>query len=192
MGSNVRRIILLGPPGAGKGTQAEMICNKLSIPHISTGVILRAAVSSGTDLGQRVKEVLDRGDLVSDELVNEVVRERLGQSDCKGGYLLDGYPRTLPQAESLAVICGDLDQPITHVVEIEVPEKVLLERIEGRREEGQGRSDDTIEVARNRFQVYHEQTAPLSEYYASSGILNKVDGVGSVEVVLDRVMQALD
>ena len=187
----MHRIIILGPPGAGKGTQAIKLCNQLGLIHISTGEILRQAVESGSDLGKQVKSLLDDGILVPDELVVEVVVERLAQPDCvESGYLLDGFPRTIAQAEALSGWLEEQQTPTTAVLNLAVSEKVLLDRIQQRSKQ-QGRSDDSAEVAANRLRVYWEQTAPVAEYYRNQGDLQEVDGLGTIEEVYSRLEEAL-
>lgn len=186
------RIVLLGPPGAGKGTQAAEIVKKFGIPHISTGEILREQVASGSALGLKVKATLDAGELVLDEVIMEVVEERLKRSDCARGYLLDGVPRTVRQAEILADILNKTDTQLSAVVQITVPEQVLLERIRHRGlTSGSNRSDDTAAVAANRLQVYWAQTAPVASYYRERGALKEVDGVGTVQKVSERIFEAV-
>jgi adenylate kinase len=187
------RIVLLGPPGAGKGTQALLISKHLSIPHVSTGEILREQVALQSPLGLRVKATLDSGELVADDLIMEIVHERLGREDCAGGFLLDGIPRTLPQAEILDTILSREARPLTDVVQIAVPQQVLVDRIRvrGGVAAGAGRSDDASEVAAHRFQVYLTQTAPVAVHYREQGCLREVDGVGSVEEVFERICGAL-
>jgi adenylate kinase len=188
------RIVLLGPPGAGKGTQAVLISKHFNIPHISTGEILREQVALGSPLGLRVKAVLDAGELVADDLIMEIVRARLGREDCARGFLLDGIPRTLPQAEILDAILGRESTPLTDVVQIAVPQQVLIDRIRHRggvAGGGAGRSDDASEVAAHRFQVYLTQTAPVAIHYREQGNLHEVDGVGSVEDVFERIISIL-
>ena len=186
------RVILLGPPGAGKGTQGHVICNTLSISHIATGDILRQAVANQTSLGKKAKEFMDAGELVPDELVIDLMRERLSEDDCGGGFLLDGFPRTVEQAKSLTEMLTELDRSITHVIDLKVSEEVLLERILKRAQEGAARSDDTGEIAQNRLKVYWEQTSPVSAYYKDLGTYRGVDGLGAVEEVSQRVMMELD
>lgn len=185
------RIVLLGPPGAGKGTQAVLICKKYGIPHISTGDMLREAVASGSALGKTVKSVLDSGELVTDELVMQVVGDRLRREDCAGGYLLDGVPRTVNQAEILRDMLSGGGSALTRVVQLSVPEQVLLDRIRHRGGAG-ARTDDTAEVAAKRLQVYWTQTAPVAEFYRQEGLLAEVDGVGSVEEVSERIFNAVE
>lgn len=187
----MHRLILLGPPGAGKGTQAALLCQRLDIPHISTGDLLRSAVGNNTELGQRAKEYMDKGELVPDELVIAMIEERLQEPDCENGFLLDGFPRTVEQAEALTELLRRLEMPITKVVDLEVPEEVLMKRIQKRGEQGSGRSDDTTEVAANRLQVYWKQTAPVADYYRRLGKVSQVDGLGTVEEVLSRIEEEL-
>ncbi len=209
------RIILLGPPGAGKGTQAQFIKDKLGIPQISTGDMLRAAVSSGSELGQRVKAVMDSGALVSDEIIIDLVKERIVESDCANGFLFDGFPRTIPQAEAMQAAGVEIDA----VVEIQVADEELVTRITGRRvHPGSGRvyhvvynppqvadqddetgepllqrEDDTEATVRERLAVYKEQTAPLIEYYSAQTDLSyvRVNGEGNVESIQGDIANAL-
>lgn len=185
------RVIFLGPPGAGKGTQAALICQRGAIPHVSTGEMMRAAVGSGSPLGQKVKKFLDAGELVPDAVVIDVIRDRLGKADCKKGFLLDGFPRTVEQAQALSKLLAELNMPITHVLELKVPDSVLLERVRKRGEQGSGRSDDTEEVVAKRLQVYWKQTAPVTQYYKSVGAVREVDGLGTVEEVQARIAAIL-
>ena len=180
-----RHILLLGPPGSGKGTQADLLCKALGIPHISTGVMLRDHVTRGTDLGKRAKAIMDVGDLVSDEIVVGMVRERLAESDAVCGYLLDGFPRTLPQAEALDTVVGT--DALDAIVVLEVAESELVARALAR-----GRSDDTAETVANRFAVYRGQTEPLIDFYRKTGrTVVAVDGVGEITDVLSRVVTVL-
>jgi adenylate kinase len=179
------RLVLVGPPGAGKGTQAVALSQRLSIPHISTGDLFRAHVAEQTPLGEEAKRYLDSGELVPDSVTNEMVRERLAESDTKAGFLLDGFPRNTKQAEVLGEMLAESDGRIDAVIQLDVPEDVLVERLLGR-----GRTDDTEEVIRRRQQVYQSETAPLLDYY--SAILVKVDGVGEVDEVSTRIVNALD
>lgn len=185
------RIVLLGPPGAGKGTQAVLLSKELRIPHISTGEMLREAVASGSALGQKVKGILDSGELVPDAVVIDVVKERLGRADCAPGFLLDGFPRTVEQARALSVVLKDLGRDLTHVIDIAVPEAVLMERIKGRGQAGSGRTDDSAEVAARRLEVYRVQTAPVAGFYGQAGQLTVVDGLGSIEDVSSRLRAVL-
>ena len=180
------KVVLLGPPGAGKGTQAQLLSARLGVPAISTGDMLREAVAAGSELGRRVQGVMAAGGLVDDELMAEVVRERLTQGDAAHGYLLDGYPRTLPQAETLAGILADADQELDAVVMVDVPEEELVRRALLR-----GRADDAAEVVRERQRVYREKTAPLIGYYRERGLLREIDGNRPVEEVTARMFSAL-
>jgi adenylate kinase len=184
------QIVLLGPPGAGKGTQAAKISAQFSIPHISTGEMLRQQVASGSPLGKRVKSILDSGELVTDDIIMQVVEARLSQPDCARGFLLDGIPRTVGQAENLGQLLLKMGSPKLRVLQINVPDNVLLERIQLRQGES-SRSDDTAEVAAKRLQVYWEQTAPVANYYEHLAALVKLDGVGAVEEVFQRIVKAL-
>lgn len=183
------RLVLLGPPGAGKGTQAVLICQKKKIPHIATGNIMREAVGTGTPLGKKVKDYLDLGALVPDDLVIELMRGRLTLPDCNGGFLLDGFPRTVEQARALDKLLAELKTPLSSILELTVPEEVLIDRIKKRGEAGSGRSDDTVEVATKRLQVYRELTAPVSDYYRQRGGLVEIDGLGSIDEVSVRLLQ---
>jgi adenylate kinase len=184
------RLVLFGPPGAGKGTQAVRIAEHYAIPHISTGDIFRANVKGETELGREAKGYMDRGELVPDEVVNSMVADRLGRSDCAGGFLLDGYPRTVPQAETLDGFLADTGSPLDAVISLEVPEDELFQRLLKRAEE-EGREDDTPEVVRNRLKVYTAETAPLEAWYRERGVLRSVDGVGSVEEITGRIREVL-
>ena len=215
------RLILLGGPGAGKGTQAAFICERYKIPQISTGDMLRAAVKAGTPLGLAAKAVMDRGDLVSDDIIIGLVKERIRQPDCKNGFLFDGFPRTIPQAEAMKTSGVDLD----YVVEVYVPDATIIERMSGRRvhvasgrtyhikfnppkvagkddatgEDLVQRKDDEEATVRNRLEVYHSQTEPLVDYYkqwAATGDKRapkyiRIDGIGTVDEVRDRGFAAL-
>lgn len=183
----MKRIILLGPPGAGKGTQADILCQNQQIPHISTGDILRGAIAHETALGKKAKTFMDKGHLVPDDLIIDLIHERLGEDDCENGFLLDGFPRTVEQAEALDTLLESMDAKLTNVIDIEVPDNVIIERIKSRAEEGSGRADDNEEVAAKRLKVYWEQTAPVSHYYESKGLLQKIDGLGTVEEVTQRI-----
>jgi len=215
------RLILLGGPGAGKGTQATFITQRYGIPQISTGDMLRAAVKAGTPLGVAAKKIMDRGELVSDDIIIGLVKERIQKDDCQSGFLFDGFPRTIPQAEAVAEALADIE----HVVEIVVPDALIVERMSGRRthlpsgrtyhikynppkvkmkddvtgEPLVQRDDDKEETVKKRLKIYHQQTEPLVSYYAewaSSGdehapALHRIDGVGTVEEVRDRIFAAL-
>ena len=181
-------IILLGPPGSGKGTQANFIQSKLSIPHLSTGDILRQSVKNETDLGNKVKNIMAKGELVSDDLVLDVIKERVSQSDCNLGFILDGYPRNITQAESLNIVLKDIDRNIDRILFLDVDFEVLESRIESRSKENneEKRADDTSEVLIKRLEEYKIQTAPLGEYYSNNKKFKKINGMKSIsEVSLD-------
>lgn len=184
------RIVLLGAPGSGKGTQAVRLVEKLKLPHISTGDLLRRAVEAGTELGRKAKMVIDRGELVSDDIMLGLITQRLSSDDAKNGFILDGYPRNITQAKALDEILERQGQAMVEVLHIDVDADVLMQRIAGRAAE-EGRSDDSEEVVRNRLRVYAEQTAPLVEYYAGKGILSRVLGEGTAEEVFQRIMSVL-
>jgi adenylate kinase len=211
------RIVLVGPPGAGKGTQAQFIASHLSIPKISTGDIFRANVSGNTPLGQKAKEYMDRGDLVPDEVTIAMVRDRLSEDDAQGGFLLDGFPRNVPQAETLKKILAEMDRKLDLVLELVVDDDEVVRRLSGRRTcrrcgriwhvafdpptkdgvcdvcggELFQRDDDREETIRHRLEVYQEQTAPLASFYADEGILVGLDATGPVEEVTERALAAL-
>ena len=183
------RLLIMGPPGAGKGTQAAVISQRLGIPHISTGDLFRANLSEGTALGQEAKKYMDAGEYVPDSVTNGMVRSRLAEDDAKAGFLLDGYPRTVQQVAELdGMLSGS---SLDKVIELTADTDEVVRRLLGRAAE-QGRADDTEEVIRRRLEVYEEQTAPLTELYASRGILVGVDGLGQVDDVTDRIMAALE
>jgi adenylate kinase len=184
------RLVLLGPPGAGKGTQAAHIVREFGIPHVSTGDILRRNVSEQTDLGMEAKAYMDRGELVPDDVVNGMVTDRLAQPDAEEGFLLDGFPRNVPQAEVLESTLEERKQPLDAVVRFSVPEEELLARIEGRRE-AEGRTDDDAEVIRKRLVEYRSKTAPLETYYDARGLLRDVQAVGTIDEVADRTLSLL-
>ena len=203
-------IIFLGPPGAGKGTQAQRICDALNIPQISTGDILRRAIKDGTETGLKAKSFIDAGKLVPDEVIIDIVKERLAMDDCKGGYILDGFPRTVPQAEALSTFAN-----IDSVIELAVDDQVLVNRLSGRRacpkcgatyhismlngkttcekcgEELIQRSDDKAETVLNRLEVYHAQTAPLINYYGQKGLLKTIPGDQDIDGIFTAIMNAL-
>ena len=190
------RIVMLGPPGAGKGTQAELLCSTKSIPHISTGVMLREAVERGNDLGQQVKSYLDKGTLAPDSLMIDLIRERLGQSDCENGFLLDGFPRTVAQAEALDALLESKQTSLDCVIELAVDEAILLSRIEKRAAEtlekgGVIRADDNAEAFKKRLHSYKDLTMPLSDYYKDKGILKTVDGMQSIDQVTASIESIL-
>ncbi len=186
------RLILLGPPGAGKGTQAQRLVSKYSIVQLSTGDMLRAAVAAGTPVGKRAQEIMARGDLVPDDVMVEIIADRLKQADVTNGFILDGFPRTVAQAEALDGLLEKLDLKLDAVVEMTVDEEELIARIVNRaKETGGARAEDNAETARKRFAVYLKQTAPVSNYYEKKGMLSKVDGMGSVEEVAAAIEAAL-
>ncbi|TDO09797.1 MULTISPECIES: adenylate kinase [Halomonas] len=216
------RLILLGAPGAGKGTQAQFICERYNIPQISTGDMLRAAVKEGSELGLKAKEIMNSGGLVSDDIIIALVKERISQPDCANGFLFDGFPRTIPQAQAMK----DAEVKIDHVLEIAVDDEEIVKRLAGRRvhpgsgrvyhleyqppkEEGKDdvtgeplvqREDDRESTVRNRLAVYHEQTAPLVDYYRqwakedpeTAPAYHRVEGVGSIDDITTRVIEALE
>ena len=170
-------IILFGPPGAGKGTQAEILKNDLKLAHLSTGDMLRAAVAAKTEVGLQAQSLMEAGKLVPDELITRVLAERIEAPDCANGFILDGFPRTLPQAQALNRMLAEKGTEIHAVIEIRVPDEVLVGRIEKRAAEtGGARADDNVETLKQRLAVYHEQTAPVLPYYADAGLLHVVDG----------------
>ncbi len=203
-------IIFLGPPGAGKGTHAQKICDALNIPQISTGDILRRAMKEGTETGKKAKSYIDAGQLVPDEVIIDIVKERLVMDDCRNGYILDGFPRTVPQAEAL-----DTFATINSVIELDVKDEELVNRLSGRRvclkcgatyhismlggkttcdkcgEELIQRNDDKAETVLNRLKVYHDQTAPLIGYYEQKGLLKKIDGAQGMEKTTQAILEAL-
>lgn len=180
------RLVLVGPPGAGKGTQAEFISAHFAIPHISTGDIFRANLSAGTPLGLEAKGYMDKGDLVPDSLTTAMVKDRLQQGDVANGFLLDGFPRTSGQAEALDGILREINTPLEVVLEMQADEDEIVGRLLAR-----GRSDDSEEVIRHRLKVYADQTAPIISYYKNSGILRTINGLGSVAEVTERAISAL-
>lgn len=183
-------VILFGPPGAGKGTQGERLSKAYGIPEISTGDILRAAVREGTALGKEAKSYMDRGALVPDAVMIGIVRDRLSREDTKHGFILDGFPRTLAQAEALAQALDIVGRSIEHVINIEVPEPELWQRLAGRRGI-EGRQDDSDEAIRHRLVVYRRDTAPLIEYYKQGRLLRTIDGVGTADEVFKRITAVL-
>jgi adenylate kinase len=189
------RVVLLGPPGAGKGTQAQIIAGQLGVPAISTGDIFRANVSGQTELGLKAKVYMDAGDLVPDEITVAMVKDRLAEADAKGGFLLDGFPRTIAQAVQLRESLHDLGHGLDRVLELVVDEDELVRRLSGRRMlvDGQWvqRDDDKPETVRHRLQVYREQTAPLSGFYEAEGLLTRIHAIGEIEEVTARAMAAL-
>jgi len=186
------RLVLLGPPGAGKGTQAERLVKQHGIVQLSTGDMLRAAVAAGTDVGKRAKEIMDRGDLVPDDVMVDIIAERIQRPDAARGFILDGFPRTVAQADALAKLLRERGLKLDRVVEISVDEGILQERIAKRaKETGGARADDTAATLHNRIAVYRKQTAPVAEYYRGKGMLSTVDGMGTMEEVSAAIGQAL-
>jgi adenylate kinase len=212
------KIIMLGAPGAGKGTQAKMIADKYGIPHISTGDIFRANIKEGTELGKKAKEYMDQGALVPDELTCDLVVDRIGQDDCSKGYILDGFPRTIPQAECLTKALEQRNDKIDYAVNVDVPDENIVRRMSGRRAcvgcgatynivynptKTEGicdrcgkelilRDDDKPETVQKRLTVYHEQTQPLIEYYEKKGALAEVDGTKDMQDVFDAIVKILE
>ena len=184
------RLVLLGAPGSGKGTQAARLKNELAVPHISTGDMLRAAVAAGTPTGLKAKAVMDAGKLVSDDILLAMLEERLAQPDAKSGFILDGYPRNLAQADALDHLLVRIGQPLDAVVKLEVPNETIIGRCEIRYA-AEHRKDDDPAVVRDRLKVYAEQTAPVADFYAQRGKLQVVDGVGGLDEVTARVKHAL-
>lgn len=185
------RIVLLGPPGSGKGTQATMLVERLKLPHISTGALLRNAAKRGTSLGLQAKAITDKGELVPDDIMSDMIEERLSRDDVANGFILDGYPRNVSQAESLDAMLERLNTPADEAIHIDIDPEQIIKRI-ARRAEVEGRSDDTEETVRNRMRVYDEQTAPVADYYAERGILTRVLGNGDKEEILQRILSVLN
>ena len=211
------KIIMLGAPGAGKGTQAKMIAEKSGIPHISTGDIFRANIKNGTELGAKAKEYMDKGLLVPDELVCDLVVDRIQQADCEKGYILDGFPRTIPQAEALEAALNAIEQKLDYAIDIDVPDENIINRMSGRRAcvgcgatyhvvfnptkvEGKCdvcgesrilRDDDKPETVKKRLDVYHTQTQPLIDFYSARKVLVEVDGTQSMDKVFEDIMKIL-
>lgn len=184
------RIVIMGAPGSGKGTQAALIVKELGLDHISTGDLLRAAVAAGTELGKKAKEVMDRGELVSDEIVLGLLEERLQQESAGDGFILDGFPRNIAQARALDTVLERIGQPVDEALQIDIDEEQVVARI-AKRAALEGRSDDTEETVRNRLKVYGEQTAPVVDFYAGKGILSRVLGDGTIEEVFQRIKGVL-
>ena len=189
------RLILLGPPGAGKGTQAGRIVEKYGIPNLSTGDMLRAAVAAETPVGLKAKDVMERGELVSDDIVVAIVSDRIDEADCARGFILDGFPRTVAQAGALDEMLKEKGIGLDVVIELTVDDGVLISRIENRaRETGGARADDNAETLKKRLAVYHEQTAPLIDYYRKTGLLKSVDGMQTIDEVagaIDAILKEL-
>ncbi|AQT47499.1 MULTISPECIES: adenylate kinase [Bartonella] len=190
------KLIFLGPPGAGKGTQAKILTEKYGIPQLSTGDMLRAAVAAGTEVGKRAKSIMDAGGLVSDEIVNQIVSERIDEPDCSKGFILDGYPRTVGQAEALQEILNSKHTKLDAVIELVVDRNALVDRMKTRVAEtiaagGKVRSDDNPEAFAKRLVEYSDKTAPLSQFYEKTGLLKKIDGMASVKDVTLAIEKAL-
>ena len=214
---NSMKVIMLGAPGAGKGTQAKMIAEKYGVPHISTGDIFRANIKNGTELGKKAKEYMDQGLLVPDELTCDLVMDRIQQDDCKNGFILDGFPRTIPQAEALTAALEKIGQKMDYAIDVDVPDENIVKRMGGRRAcvgcgatyhlvyaptKTEGicdvcgkelilRDDDKPETVQKRLNVYHEQTQPLIDYYTKAGILKTVDGTVDINDVFAAIVEIL-
>ncbi|MBI0162534.1 adenylate kinase [Bartonella sp. M0283] len=190
------KLIFLGPPGAGKGTQAKILTEKYGIPQLSTGDMLRSAVAAGTEIGKKAKSIMDAGGLVSDEIVNQIVSDRIDEPDCKKGFILDGYPRTVGQAEALQKILASKHTKLDAVIELVVDQNALVDRMKNRVAEtiaagGKVRSDDNPEAFAKRLVEYSEKTAPLSQFYAKTGLLKKIDGMAPVKEVTSEIEKVL-
>ena len=184
------RLVLLGAPGSGKGTQATRLREHLQVPHISTGELLRATVAAGTPLGLQAKTIMAAGNLVSDEIVLGILEDRFQQSDTANGFILDGYPRNLSQANALDALLSKIGQSMDIAVQLEVDQELLVARLAGRAQ-AEGRADDSPDAVRNRLQVYEQQTAPVVEHYRAQGKLAHLDGVGSLDAVFTRILEAI-
>ena len=185
------RIVILGAPGSGKGTQAKLLVEQLEVPHISTGALLRNAAKRGTELGLQAKSITDRGELVPDDIMSDMIEERLGRDDVANGFILDGYPRNVAQAKSLDLMLERLGKPVEEAIFIDVDPEQIIKRI-ARRAEEEHRSDDAATTVRNRMRVYAEQTAPVADYYAEQGLLTRVLGDGAIDEVLQRILSVLN
>lgn len=183
------RIIIFGPPGAGKGTQANLISEEYNIPHLSTGEIFRSAIKNETPLGKEVKAILDSGDLVPDEKVVGLVKEELKDDKYDDGYILDGFPRTVPQAEAYDDLLDKKGKTLDAFLQLEVPENELVDRILSR---GEGRSDDSPEKVKTRLAVYREETQPVLNHYKTQGLVETINGVGSIEEIFNRIKNTLN
>lgn len=184
------RLVLLGAPGSGKGTQAARLKEHLQVPHISTGDLLRAEVAAGSKLGLEAREVMARGELVSDAILLGMLEDRLSRPDTAGGFILDGYPRNLAQAAALDGLLQRIGQPMDYAVQLDVPSELLVERIAGRAK-AEGRADDSPDSVRTRLRVYEQQTAPVIEFYRAHGQLTVIDGVGSLDEVFTRIVETI-
>ena len=190
------RLILLGPPGAGKGTQAQRLVERHGIPQLSTGDMLRAAVANGTEVGRRAKAIMDAGQLVSDDVVNQIVSDRIDEPDCRKGFILDGFPRTVAQAEALAAMLSDKGQKLDAVIELKVDESALIERMKKRVADtiaagGTVRADDNAESFAKRLEEYRQKTAPLSAHYSKTGELVTIDGMQDMDAVTHEIENIL-
>jgi adenylate kinase len=184
-------VLLLGPQGAGKGTQGKLIAAEHGVPHIATGDMLRAAMADGTELGRRIKPIYDAGELVPDEIMIALIRERLAAADAARGFVFDGFPRTTPQADALDAMLEEIERPLTVVFEFQLSEQVSIERLLGRAQE-EGRPDDTPEAIRKRLDLYRQRTEPLVEYYRARGILVGIPAEPPVEEVFAEIQRALE
>ncbi len=184
------KLILFGPPGAGKGTQANNIANNYVAAHVSTGDMLRAAVKNGTELGTLAKSYMDKGELVPDNVIIGIIKDRIKEEDTQKGFMLDGFPRTIAQAEALSAMLETENESIDAVVSLEVNDEEIVQRLLIRAKE-EGRKDDTEEVISNRLIVYHSQTEPLKDYYRGAGVLAEVDGMGTIDEVFQRIQEVL-
>ncbi|HVT26160.1 MAG TPA: adenylate kinase [Rhizomicrobium sp.] len=184
-------LVLFGPPGAGKGTQAKILQTERGLPQLSTGDMLRAAIAAGTPLGKQVESILAKGDLVSDEIVIGIIADRYDQPDCKNGAVFDGFPRTIPQAEALDAMLAKRGKKIDRVIELKVDDKILLDRVEQRIKQGSARPDDNPETLKNRLDVYYKNTAPLLDYYNKQGKVVALDGMAPIDDVTKAIAKVL-